>query len=468
MLRPLSLLVLFLAALASAPVGSAQPATADTLAEAESAFENGLASYTRGEYEEAARLFFRAGRDFGYNARTTAALLMAGKALYAAGDTDGAVSALTTLLRQYPHSRYTEEAERVRQRALGYTPETPPAPVTLGVILPASGEEDYLAQALFNGVRLAVDEHNEAGRWPVRMVFRDSGPVGGGAARAMEAVAGAGAELVIGPLFSEEAREAAAIAEREQVPLVAPLATDGDVSAGRRFVFQANPTFAARGRALARHAVQQMGLRRLGVVAETGTYGEAMGAAFADEARELGAEVPFFERVRAADWGRLRERVGAARLREAEATYFPVTGDEAAEKAARVLRQLEAMGGPTRPLGNLEWEDLEASRTRASQLRTVYDTDFHYDEAAGAEFERRYRALAGIPPERLSLIGYDVTRFLLRLLEAREPGQAIPDLIRQAPRYQGLAHRFDFGGGPINTAVFVMAYRDGRAVLMEE
>ena len=346
----------------------------------------------------------------------------------------------------------------------------------LGVVLPTGGENGYLGQALFNGVRIAVDEHNRqvgaanasGPRRPVRMIFRDTEATGPGARRAVDAVVAAGADAVVGPLFSAEAEPAGAAAEAAGVALLAPLATDEAVSEGRRFVFQGNPTFPARGRAIARYAAGRLGLDRVGTASVAGTLGADMAAAFATEARRLGARVAFEERLpERSAWEDLDREVGAAALGGVQAVYLPVTGEGAERDAADALRALDALGARApRPLGNLEWEGLTASRDRASRLGTAFTQDFFVRPGAADAFGRRYRQLSGIGQDRLSLIGYDLTRFLLAQVEAGGEG-ALADQLRTAPPFNGLAHRFEFDGGQINEALFILGYRDGEAVLLE-
>ena len=455
---------------------AAQPATAPPSASASAAFESGTASYREGAYPEAYRLFRRAASESGYSATTTAALLMAGKAAYADADFDGAVSSLTTLIATYPASRYTPEARRVLALATAGGPNGQGRPFDLGVVLPVSGANGYLGQALFNGVRIAVDEHNRqvvaggggtegASRRQVRLVFRDSGGNGPAASDAVGDAVDAGADAVVGPLFSDEAGPAASRAEAAQVVLVAPLATDDAVSAGRRFAFQANPTFAARGRVMARYTVQRLGLRRVGVVTQSGTPGEADGSAFAQEARRLGATVGFDRQLATAeDWPDLDRRVGAAALAAVQAVYLPVTGADAPERIAEAVRALEAVRGGPRPIGNTEWEGLTTSRERASRMNAVFGQDFFVAPGASDAFGRRYRELSGIGPDRLALIGYDVTRMLLANLEGEG---TLADRLRAAPTFQGVAHRFGFAGQQVNESLFILGYRGAAAVLIE-
>ncbi len=473
------LLVAVPATVAPAAAQEANPAAA-------AAFESGLASFRDGAYPEAYRLFRRAATGFDVSTTTTAALLMAGKAAYADADYDAAVSSLTSLIATYPGSRYTPEARRVLGLATAGGPSGQGRPFDLGVVLPVSGPNGYLGQALFNGVRIAVDEHNRqvaegyraattgaaaggaaegAPRRQVRLVFRDSGGNGSAAGDAVEAAVEAGADALVGPLFSDEAGPAAARAEAAGVVLVAPLATDEAVSAGRRFAFQANPTFSARGRAMARYTVQRLGVRRVGVVTQDGTPGETDGAAFAAEARRLGAAVGFERQLTSADdWADLDRRVGVPALTAVQAVYLPVTGADAPEHIADAVRALEAVRGAPRPVGNTEWEGITTSRERASRLNAVFGQDFFVAPGASDAFGRRYRELSGIGPDRLALIGYDVTRMLLATLEGE--GE-LADRLRAAPAFQGLAHRFSFGGQQVNEALFILGYRGDAAVLIE-
>ena len=444
-----------------------QPATAEMIPAAEAAFQNGLASFRQGEYAEAERLFDRAADEYGFNERTTAATLMSAKAAYADGDFESAIAAATRLVSQYPNSRYAEDARRVIGLATDGGPSGRGRPFDLGIVLPVAGPDGYLGQALFNGIRIAVDERNASGQGrPVRMIFRDSQGTGDGARAAVEGVVAEGADAVVGPLFSDEAAPAGEAAEAAGVVLIAPLATDEAVGQGRRFVFQANPTFPARGRAMARYAVGRLGANRLGVASERGTLGADMAAAFATEAARLGASVGFQTALAsAADWEDLDREAGASALQAVDAVYLPVTGRDAPRYAADALRALDALNRAPRPLGNTEWEGLSTSTARASRLGAVFTQDFFVAPGAADAFGRRYRELSGIGQDRLALIGYDITRFLLSAMDTSEGELA--DGIRSASLYDGIGHRFRFGGGQVNEALYVLGFRDGQAVLLE-
>ena len=480
-MRPLVLALVFLV---SAAAPSAQPAVADPIPAAEAAFQNGLASFRSGDFAEAHRLFDRAATAYDYHARTTAALLMAGRAAYAAGDAERATSATNILLDAYPGSRYAAEAEALRE-SIREGGRLVLDPFELGVILPSSGPNGYLGQALFNGVRIAVDEHNAgvdaaepgAARRRVRMIFRDTGGTPEGASDAARGAIDGGADAIVGPLFSQGALTASGVANDARVPLVAPLANDPAVSRDRPYVFQANPTFAMRGRAMARYAVRRLDLDRVGMASEAGTPGAESGDAFIAEARRLGASIGFSTQLRTADdWADLDRRVGEEAIESVGAIYLPVTGQRAVASAGEALRALEALRRAPRPLGNSEWEGLgQTQRARASRLGSVFTRDFFVAPGASDAFGRRYRELSRLDqPDRIALIGYDVARFVIQQMEAADEGtaaaasgDALADQIRRAPEFQGTAHRFAFEEGQINTSLYILGYRDGSAVLVE-
>jgi hypothetical protein len=223
---------------------------------------------------------------------------------------------------------------------------------------------------------------------------------------------------------------------------------------------------------MARYAVERAGARRLAVVAGGGTFGAVMADAFEAEAGRLGATVVSSTRLsNEAGWGALQDLVGATALRQAEAIYLPVTGADAPEHAADALRGLEEMSLDIQALGNTEWEGLDASRPRAARFRAVFDQDFYVDDAASDDFAARYRALAGVRADRLALMGYDATRMLLSAAFGDAGplrGTALADRLRSAPAMRGLGHRIHFDGGQVNTALFLMGFRGGEAVLLQE
>lgn len=435
--------------------------------DAETLFNQGLDAFQDGNYEQAHRRFQRV-LDYPVNQRSTAALLMAGRALYRMEAYEEATDVLRTLIERYPESRYRSDAQQVLDYIQqGDAPEQPRMDnaIRLGVALPL-GTNSTLTQALFNGVRLAVEERNGVERRlvpvdttyytvqdtiaqgddsssavvqtrdtmrvervvdtvrgvpderPVQMFFRDTGNDPEKARAAVDSLVNFDrVDAIIGPIYSREVRAAGSEAEQSGTVLIAPLATDGDIAHDRRYVFQANPPIRTRGEIMARFAVRSLLADTLGVIYEAGNaIGSQMAEGFRRALEQEEATLVFSEELsNPRMWSRLPEHLESDSLltpdslRGTDAIYFPISGRNAAGRIQDALTGLERLhrapyGLRARALGNSEWHNL-AIEQQASQFNTIYTNDFYADQSRSEvrEFVRRYRLLTGETPDEIGV-----------------------------------------------------------------
>jgi ABC-type branched-subunit amino acid transport system substrate-binding protein len=341
--------------------------------DAELMFEQGVSAFEQGDYETAAERF-RLVNDYALNQKTTAALMMQGKALLRLGRYQEAVDVLETLLDRYPETSYQPAAQRTLDVARKRLEQSGAQPDTLriGVALPTTDEFVALSQAMFNGIRLAVDQHNGLRRryvpppgfkaqpdsfevvttaeaysdslaeaegrttvttatdtarvdslqivteqarrpdWIAKMHFRQTGATPEGARAAVDSLLRRDqVDVVLGPLFSRTARSAGGVAEEARTLMVAPLATDESVSEGKDYVFQTNPTIRLRGQLMARFAAEGLLTKSASIIYEDGIAdSERMAEGFRAEAKEQSFDVPFTLRLDSPrDWSRLPEAI---------------------------------------------------------------------------------------------------------------------------------------------------------------
>jgi ABC-type branched-subunit amino acid transport system substrate-binding protein len=100
---------------------------------------------------------------------------------------------------------------------------------------------------------------------------------------------------IIGPVFSNEVTAVAPLANRRGYPLISPTANANGIAALGQYIYQANPDYETRGRAMARYAVLRKGYRNLAVLAPRNTFGKFMAESFAAEALRLGARLVALE-----------------------------------------------------------------------------------------------------------------------------------------------------------------------------
>ena len=355
------------------PVQAQQPSIPRN-ADAELLFEQGVSAFEEERYATAYERLQLAA-EYPLHRKTTAALLMAGKSLYRLERYRDAIDLLRRLQERYPQTTYRGAAEAVIEaarealRQYGRTPDT----LRIGVALPLDDQDAPLTQALFNGVRLAVDHHNgvrrryvfpppfedrpdsvdvydtadllsdslarangrttlatptdttqvdslrivteQTGR-PNRMAklfFRRAGTDARTRAAVDSLIRVDRVDVVLGPLYSQTARAAGDVAERARTLLVAPLATDVSVSEGRTYVFQANPSIPLRGQLMARFATTSLLTGPTGIIYEkSARLSRQMAEGFREEARRRNVDIPFVLSLRnARDWSRLPAAVSA-------------------------------------------------------------------------------------------------------------------------------------------------------------
>jgi ABC-type branched-subunit amino acid transport system substrate-binding protein/outer membrane protein assembly factor BamD (BamD/ComL family) len=211
----------------------------------------------------------------------------------AAENSVAAAIALDSLNLRYPGHPFAREAAllaiRIQSRSR----------VKLGALLPLMRNSEpsaakEIGNEVYEGIAFAIEKYSKGldRRVSVELETRDTERDTAAAIRAAEDLS-ADREVIglIGPVFSTETFSAAAVANIRGIPLVTPTANTNGLASVGRYVFQANPDYDARGRAMARYAVKFRGMKTLAVLAPSDTYARYLAEGFVEEAGELGANV---------------------------------------------------------------------------------------------------------------------------------------------------------------------------------
>ncbi len=211
----------------------------------------------------------------------------------ARGNISAASVALDTLISRYPEFAGEQRTGVVVNRI------SQQSKLKLGVLLPLMRRSDpsamkEIGNEVFDGVQFALEEFaaDPVTRVRVAAEVRDTERDPRTAAKMVGELA-SDPEVVgiVGPVFSQTTLAAAESAQARGIPLVTPTATANAIAATGAFVFQANPDFETRGRAIARFAVTQQGLTKFAVLAPNDPRGRSMAEGFTREATERGAKV---------------------------------------------------------------------------------------------------------------------------------------------------------------------------------
>ena len=284
--------------------------------------------------------------------------------------------------------------------------------IRAALLLPLSGPQAAIGQALSNAAQLALFEVADA---RFNLIPLDTKGTAEGAAAAAAAAMAQGAHLVLGPVFSFEVKAAAPVLRDQAVPLLA-YTTDRTVAGGGVYTmgFLPGPQVA---RVLA-HA-RDKGLRRIGVLARSDEYGRAVAEAAREAVAAQGLElvaVDYYDPA-ATDFTQAVKRFAARKGVTSkdvpgsayDAILLPDDGVRL-RNIASLLSYYTSEGGAEVPrlLGTLLWDDPKLADEPAlvGGWYPAPPTSGHI------AFEQRYaKAFGSLPPRLGGLAGiaYDST-----------------------------------------------------------
>lgn len=197
--------------------------------------------------------------------------------------------------------------------------------LTIGALLPTTGQLAFAGSAALAGVRLAVQDVQAFGELPgigqVRLVVEDSGD----GTPAMEQAAtarllAADVDAVVGPAASSTTLSVMGPITASGVVLISPISADTTLSSGTRsgLFFRTAPTDALQGRFLGLAAASS-GHSRIAVIAVDDTYGRGLADAVIEVLDEAGAvslrlDVPRSQSPPSTDTGSSADTSGASAM----------------------------------------------------------------------------------------------------------------------------------------------------------
>lgn len=275
--------------------------------------------------------------------------------------------------------------------------------VTVALLVPGgSGQasDELLAQGLENAARLAMADLGGA-RIDLR-VYNTAGQPAQAAAMATQAVA-EGAQIILGPVFAQEAN-AAGVAVAGSGVNVLSFSNNPDIAGNNVFIL--GPTFQNTAKRLASYSVSQ-GKSRIMIVQDQNAGGDLGAAAIERGVAQAGGTVVAkggYEFSQNGVVSAIPGIVASARSGSADAVFL--TADTAG--ALPLITQLLSEGGldpaNTRYIGLTRWDIPQATLA----LPGVQGGWFALpDPALLQQFQSRYATAYGAPPHPIAGLAYD-------------------------------------------------------------
>ncbi|MDZ7260841.1 MAG: penicillin-binding protein activator [candidate division KSB1 bacterium] len=425
----------------------------------------------------------------GENALAVLTLKLAQKKL-ALGFKDEAITLALEFTNKHPKNEYIPQFEEF----LGKLESKQSTNIKIGVILPFSSEFSEESRGLLRGIRYAQQEFNQSSQPRIELVVRDSeGDIIKAVKAAQDLAQDRDVVAVIGELESSKTAAIAAVANSEHLPLISPVASKGGIASIGPFVFQANCDLTARGRKIARYAVQELGLRTFATLAPADEYGKEMTDGFTSTVDQLGGIIVAqkwyyqetedlsrqFKSIRelglarmAQDtlrWMSYRYRLQSKLIEEVDipvtsidGLFFPIYSEDIkyiAPQCARFNIRGQFLGGEY-------WHNLEVLRANQNYVNgVVFVSDYFVDETDPQfkEFQSKFRLEMGTTPGRMELSGYDVMTLLLKVIQQGGiTRETLKTKLEQIESFQGLKGQISWRDhNRVNSQIHILNFVNG-------
>ncbi len=302
-------------------------------------------------------------------------------------------------------------------------PPAPPPRAKVALLLPLTGGNAPLGQAMLNAAQLALFEQGAPG---FEFVPRDTGGTAQGAAEAARSAIASGARVLVGPLTSAETAAASVPARAASVPML-PFTNDAHQAAP--LVWPLGITPAQQMRRLVAAANAQ-GATRFALASPGGAFGRQLAAGMESAAKDLGLPAPLVISYPGAAAPAMAARDVAQQLQPAEGgapRAEVLVLAEAGGRAREFASGLVAAGLAVPPL-KLAGTSLWAQDTGLAQEAALSGAWYPGgDPNARAQFEGRYQAAFGERPSRVVGVAYDAAAIAARAIRGQ------PDVVPPMP-----------------------------------
>jgi ABC-type branched-subunit amino acid transport system substrate-binding protein len=298
-------------------------------------------------------------------------------------------------------------------------PEGAPAsqnlrPVKVGILLPLSGPNQQLGQSMLKAAQMALFD---AGYEGFELIPRDTKNTPQEAAAAASAAIADGAELLLGPIFSDSVAAVKPVAKQAHINVIA-FSTDWKQAGDNVYTMGFLP-FDQIERVV--KYASSRNIKRIGVLAPTSDYGQITVSAyqsmagraglrttdvehFSPQSGDLGATVRRFSHFDERHPAGQPVNPATSNILPYDAVFMPVGGD-AAKTISGMLSQYAMPPGKVRRIGTGLFDD----PTLAQEPGLEGAWFAAPSPNARRPFERRFQQSYGTTPPRLATLAYDAT-----------------------------------------------------------
>jgi len=298
---------------------------------------------------------------------------------------------------------------------------------------------------------LAVDEF--AGPY-ITLMIQDDRSTPDGAGQAAQGEIGAGAQLLLGPVYANDVRQAASVAKAAGKPMIA---FSTDVNVASQGIYLLSFLIQSYVDRIVEFAASR-GKRAFAVMAPQNDYGNIAVSEFQQVAGRLNTPVVVAARYSPGQPQEAAQQIAAAGG-QIDALFIP----EQADGMPAVASALAAGGVKTQLLGAGVWND-----ARVLRLPQVQGAWFAAPDNAGFNaLAQRYKARFSSEPSRLATLAYDAVTLAGALARAPSPNPFSAQALTSVSGFNGADGVFRFlPNGTNERGLAVMEIDNNAAVVI--
>lgn len=399
-------------------------------------------------------------------------ILLTGKLYLAEGDNSDALKKFDEITSNYKTSEEYVDALNLK-KTIGDSQTSAGYPI-VGVLLSLTddnGREIESAKEIFEGIKFAFHEYNSEHSEKVGIIVndikRDKTLIEKATNNFIE---NNDVRCILGPVFSDDVRDALKEIDRSNIILISPTATDDDLISLSDNFYQANPSLTARGKIFAQYLYYVENKKNIAVVNSIEGYSPLLAASFSQEFERLGGKIMAKETYKSKSFSLAEQMTRISSISNSlEGIYAPISDGS---DANAILSQMVQSGLNLEIYGNQDWflgKGFESSSELSNKL--TFDSDYFIDfnDAEFKLFSESFKKTAGMEINRNILYGYDTAKYILTVIRNIDPTRKnIKYKMESGINVTGFHNNISFDYDRTNKFINIVRYNDGVFQLVDK
>lgn len=294
-----------------------------------------------------------------------------------------------------------------------------------------TGSEATFGQSTDEGVRLAVEEINNAGGIKGKKIklitMDDQGKAEEAASVVTRMIEQEKVVALIGEVASSRSLAAAPIAQSKKIPMVTPSSTNPKVTEVGDFIFRTCFIDPFQGTVMAKFAYETLKLKKVAVLRDVKSdYSVGLSDFFIQKYKELGGEIVADMSYQSNDVD-FKAQLTQMKSKNPDGLFIPGYYTE----VGLISRQARDLGMKAKLLGGDGWDSPKLSEIGGKSIDGGAFSNHYSNETTdpvAVEFMNKFKSKFNKMPDGLSAAGYDAAKVLFKAMEAT--GELTPQAVR--------------------------------------